>query len=293
MLNFRFKGGSYVNSNNLVLNRLFTQYVFQDLVDEKHNDIYRNIVKRYIDDPESKDNGVLISEIYSYMSRAYRNEYFYQNTLLNKLLLGKHSVNTTTALTQIPIGKSKADFILINGKAVVYEIKTELDTFERLDTQLSDYYKAFNHVCIVTCESNYDKLCSILGNNSVGIYVLTSKNTLSLRKEPKEKSEHLDYLAIFKVLHKKEFENILLKYHKKLPQTAQVFYYDECFALFKDIPLLKAYNMVLKELKKRNKIIVEEFNNVPYELKSLIYFTNPSKKDYTGLNQFLYRKFGR
>lgn len=282
-----------MNSSNLVLNRLFTQYVFHDLVKENENDIYKNIVKRYIDDPESKDNGILISEIYTYMSKAYRNEYFYQNTLLNKLLLGRHSLNTTTALTQIPIGKSKADFILINGKAVVYEIKTELDTFDRLETQLTDYYKAFNHVCIVTCESNYDKLCSILNNSSVGIYLLTSKNTLSMRKEPKEENRYLDHLAIFKVLHKKEFESILLKYHKKLPQTAQVFYYDECFDLFKEIPLLEAYNMVLKELKKRNKIIVEEFRNVPYELKSLIYFTNPSKKDYLGLNKFLYRKFGR
>ncbi|MGE5614958.1 MAG: sce7726 family protein [Bacillota bacterium] len=282
-----------MNSNNLVLNRLFTQYVFHDLVRKKDNPIYKSVIKRYINDAESKDNGILISEIYTYMSKEYRNEYFYQNTLLNKLLLGKHSVNTTTALTQIPIGKSKADFILINGKAVVYEIKTELDTFERLETQLTDYYKAFNHVCIVTCERNYDRLCSILSDNSAGIYVLTSKNTLSLKKEPKEENRYLDYLAIFKVLHKKEYENILLKYYKRLPKVAQVFYYDECFSLFKKIPLLDAYNMALKELKKRNKIIVEEFMNVPYELKYLAYFTNPSKKDYIGLNQFLNRKFGR
>lgn len=290
---FNYKGGSYVNSNNLVLNRLFTQYVLQDLIDSQANPIYGNIIKRYISDAESKDNGMLISEIYTYMSKKYRNEYFYQNTLLNKLLLGKHSINTTTALTQIPIGKSKADFVLINGKAVVYEIKTELDTFERLETQLADYYKAFNHVCIATCESNYDKLCSILGNSSVGIYVLTAKNTLNLKKEPEEENRYLDYLTIFKVLRKREFENILHKYYKRLPQAAQVFYYDECFALFTKIPLLEAYSMVLKELKKRNKINIEEFNNVPYELKSLIYFSNPSKKDYTGLTEFLCRKFER
>jgi phosphate uptake regulator len=98
---------------------------------DNNNSVYGTVVQRYVDDPEDKDNGTLISEVYRFMSKAYRNEYFYQNTLLNKLLLGKHSINTTTALTQIPISKSKADFILINGKAIVYEIKTELDTFDR------------------------------------------------------------------------------------------------------------------------------------------------------------------
>ena len=63
--------------------------------------------------------------------------------MLNKLLLGRHSINTTTALTQIPINKSKADFILINGKAVVYEIKTELDNFEFIKNTYENYN---NHV---------------------------------------------------------------------------------------------------------------------------------------------------
>ena len=151
-------------NSNMILNRLFTQYNFDDLIQGQKNDVYISVIKRFVQDPLSKNNGEIISEIYSYMSKNYRNEYFYQNTLLNKLLLGRHSINTTTALTQIPINKSKADFILINGKAVVYEIKTELDNFERLKNQINDYYKAFSHVCVVTCEEYYKKLIKILKN---------------------------------------------------------------------------------------------------------------------------------
>ena len=112
-----------MEKNNLILNRLFTQYTIDDLVENSVNDVYCTIVKRYIKDENDAKNGEIISKIYKYMSKNYRNEYFYQNTMLNKLLLGRHSINTTTALTQIPVGKSKADFIMINGKAVVYEIK--------------------------------------------------------------------------------------------------------------------------------------------------------------------------
>ena len=112
-------------NNNLILNRLFAQSLFYRLPQNPADNTYATIVQRYVSDSADKNNGQLISEIYSYMSRNYRNEYFYQNTLLNKLLLGRHSVNTTTALTQVPVGKSRADFIMINGKAVVYEIKTD------------------------------------------------------------------------------------------------------------------------------------------------------------------------
>ena len=260
-------------NSNMILNRLFTQYNFDDLIQGQKNDVYISVIKRFVQDPLSKNNGEIISEIYSYMSKNYRNEYFYQNTLLNKLLLGRHSINTTTALTQIPINKSKADFILINGKAVVYEIKTELDNFERLKNQINDYYKAFSHVCVVTCEEYYKKLIKILKNTNVGICILTNKNTLRFEKEPVADFSNITHKHLFKVLHKKEFEDILLEIFKKLPQATPAFYYDECYNWFESIPIMDAYKETLIQLKKRNKITKEEFNRVPYELKSLMSIT--------------------
>lgn len=280
--------------NNIILNRLFTQNIFFDMIYNSNNTTYGAVIQRYAIDSEDKDNGTLISEIYRFMSKGYRNEYFYQNTLLNKLLLGKHSINTTTALTQIPVGKSKADFILINGKATVYEIKTELDTFDRLGTQLKDYYKAFNHVCVVTSESHYERAASLLANTSVGIYVLNRKNRISLklRKEPILNNSTLEHTAIFKVLHKHEYENILLQYYGELPVSSQVFYYGECLKQFSQIPIIEAYNMALTQLKKRNRILINEFEKVPYELKSLIYFSKLSKSDWEELDSFLSRRYG-
>jgi hypothetical protein len=213
---------------------------------------------------------------------------------LNKLLIGKHSVNTTTALTQVPISKSKADFILINGKAVVYEIKTELDNFERLDTQIKDYYKAFSYVCVVTSESQYERAIGILKDTPVGVYVLTRNNTISakLRKEPSEECKNLSHTAIFKVLHKREYERILLHYYGYLPATSQVFYYDECLKMFSQIPIMEVYIMALSQLKGRNTIMISEFEEVPYELKSLVYFSKISDNDWAAVNSFLNNRFG-
>ena len=290
------KEGDCLPENNLILNRFFTQNVFLDMLrsSSSNNVTYGAVIKRFINDPENLENGILISGIYHFMSKSYRNEYFYQNTLLNKLLLGRHSINTTTALTQIPISKSKADFILINGKAVVYEIKTELDTFDRLETQLRDYYKGFNHVCVVTSEGQYERARTILDDTPVGIYVLTSKNTISakLRKEPVENNSSLDHTTIFKILHKQEFERILLEYYGKLPETSQAFYYGECLNQFSNIPILDAYAMSLKQLKRRNRIETSTLAQIPYELKSLFYFANPSKSEMEKLREFLKQKYG-
>jgi len=283
-----------MKSNNLILNRFFSCRVFGDVINNRYNNIFCTVVQRYINDPDNKENGDLISEIYRFMSSSYRNEYFYKNTLLNRLLLGRHSLRTTTALTQIPIGTSKADFILINGKAVVYEIKTELDTFERLDSQINDYYKAFDRVCVVTSESYFERASTLLAETPVGIYVLTAKNTLSskLKKEPIADSSKLSHISIFKVLRKCEYENILRSYFGKLPNASQVFQYSQCLEMFSKIPVHTAQTLAIKELKNRNRIIMKEIDSIPYELKTLFYFSKLSKSDQRALSCFLRKRYG-
>ena len=172
----------------------------------------------------------MISQIYNVLREGYRNEYYYKNTLLNKLLLGIHSVNTTTALTEIPIAKSKADFVLINGKAVVYEIKTELDNFDRLENQINDYYKAFDHVAVVTCKENLQvlkKKIEMIGK-PVGIYILQKRGTITTIQKPQAYSVELDAEILFKILRKQEYEEILFNKYKHLPDVSEFKYYSEC-----------------------------------------------------------------
>lgn len=256
-------------------------------MNNEENELYKKCIAHFSSEKNNRTNKEVISGIYRYLKKEYRNEYFYKNTLLNKLLLGRHSLNTTTALNEVPISKSKADFILINGKAIVYEIKTELDSLERLDSQINDYYKAFTKVCVVTHESNYEKVSKLLKDTSVGICILTKRNTISTRKEPVESNYRLDHSVMFKVLRKREFEQILINHYGKLPVTTQMNYYKACLEWFKEIEINKAHSYMVDELKKRNIKEIEEYKKVPYELKFLVYFSEFKKRDYTKLNAFL------
>lgn len=276
------------------LNRVFTRNMLRHFMDGKTDNVYATVVKRYICNPNQKKNRQLISEIYCELKNNYRNEYFYKNTLLNKLLLGVHSVNTTTALTEVPIAKSKADFVLINGKAVVYEIKTELDNLERLSSQIDDYYKAFDHVAVVTFEKNLLQLQKVLDSidKPVGIYVLRKNGKLGTIQKPQRYIEDLNKEVIFKLLRKNEYENIITHYYGYLPEVTQFKYYTACKQLFLEIPLEESYLYVLKKLKKRMQLEKQEFVKVPYELKFLAYFMELKYEDYQKLEIFLEQQYG-
>ena len=276
------------------LNRIFTRSMLRHFINGKADNVYSSVIRCYTSDAGQKNNRELISEIYCELKYAYRNEYFYKNTLLNKLLLGVHSVNTTTALTEMAIAKSKADFILINGKAIVYEIKTELDNLERLSSQIEDYYKAFDHVAVVTYEKNLSQLQKVLESidKPVGIYILRRNGKLGTIRKPQRYTSDLDREVIFKLLRKSEYEEIIAQRYGYLPEVTQFRYYSACKKMFLQIPVEESYLLVLKILKMRMQIEKEEFVKIPYELKFLAYFMELTYDDYQKLGVFLECQYG-
>ncbi len=282
------------------INRVFTRKVICDLLQGKRNDVFDYVVKRYINDVGSKDHGELISEIYAHLGKQQRNEYYYMNTLLNKLLDGIHNVNTTTALSQVRIGHSIADFVMINGEGKVYEIKSDLDNFGRLKDQLSDYYRAFSKVSVLASIhelENVKRVLSTLGNmgEAVGIYVLSEHDTIFNKersREPKEFRSKLEHESIFKLLRKCEYDNVILQCYGAVPKADPVFHFRVCLDKFKKIAILDAQNLAFQELKKRNKITVEEFEKIQPELKSVVYFSRLVSK-LPELDKVLKTKYGR
>ena len=290
-----WKEAKLVETNKMSnLNRIFTRSMLRHFINGKADNVYSSVVRRYTSDADQKNNRELISEIYCELKYAYRNEYFYKNTLLNKLLLGVHSVNTTTALTEMAIAKSKADFILINGKAIVYEIKTELDNLERLSSQIDDYYKAFDHVAVVTYEKNLSQLQKVLESidKPVGIYILRRNEKLGTIRKPQRYTSDLDREVIFKLLRKSEYEEIIAQRYGYLPEVTQFRYYSACKKMFLQIPVEESYLLVLRILKKRMQIEKEEFAKIPYELKFLAYFMELTYDDYQKLGVFLECQYG-
>ncbi|MDR1298532.1 MAG: sce7726 family protein [Deltaproteobacteria bacterium] len=285
--------------NSRAINRVFTRGVISDLLQSGSNDVFDCVVRRYVNDSESKTHGELFSEIYTHLGKEKRNEYYYMNTLLNKLLVGIHNVKTTTALSQLRIGQHIADFVMINDEGKVYEIKSELDNFDRLYDQLSDYFKAFSKVSVLAPIHELERIKRVLLDfgdmgNAVGIYVLSDRDTIFSKvhsREPEQYDVTLDHACIFKLLRKREYENAVHNYFGEIPQTTPVFHFRTCLEWFERIPILEAQKLAFTELKKRNAITTTAFSRIQSELKSVVYFSDLAKRlnDVEHMLQLQYR----
>ncbi len=277
--------------NYSILTRVFSRIVIKNLIEKRKDPIFDNAVKTFLSTTNNMTYGESFDALYNIVRLNYRNEYFYKNTLINKLLLGIHSPRTTTALTEIPIARAKGDFILINGKAVVYEIKTELDNFERLENQITNYYKVFDHVSIITCESNREYIQERYKNTPLGIYILSRRGTISELVKPKKQTSYLEPEEMFSVLRKSEFENILKDLYDKLPDVSQFVYYDACKDLFTKIDRSILYEHFVAELKKRGGKKSNNITSVPTSLRFLSYFSDFTDSQYNRLNALLFSNY--
>lgn len=271
-----------------MINKIFTVPYFDRMISENSvPESFSKCVKRYIK-TENATIGEAISEIYHFMDCEYRNEYYYKNTILNQLLIKKHDLYNTAALTELPIGDSKADFIMINGRGVVYEIKTDLDNLLRLENQIKDYYKVFSYVYVVVGNKQLSHVKEFLKDQKVGIYELTSSGKLICRKKAFYNKENLSYEAMFQVLRKAEFESILLKHFHKLPEVNSFQYYRECQKWLKRVNIITLQKDVMKCLKARTLMLVENKleEKVPYELRFYAYFSKKINSDYQELDTF-------
>ncbi len=60
----------------------------------------------------------------------------------------KDSIHDIVAF-EMSIGDSRIDICRINGKLCAYEIKTEYDNYDRLESQMKDYFNAFEKVYVI------------------------------------------------------------------------------------------------------------------------------------------------
>lgn len=233
----------------------------------------------------------VITDFYQELMHTHRNEYFYKNELLNSLLIQNGKISSCSALTELPVADSKTDMIFVdeNDVGIVYEIKTELDTLNRLESQIQDYYKAFSYMYVVTSSSHLQQLERILEESNVGIIELTNDDRLVYRKEAVYDANRLSYDVLFKILRKKEFESIVLKYFGKLPDVSDFVYYKTCLELLENLDIILFQNEVMSCLRKRNLIRnIESFtNNVPYELSFYGYFSKKYRNKWDMLGRFL------
>lgn len=275
----------------LALSRFFSASVFKDLSKTGKSEL---LSKLYLDmQPHFAPKITSDARIADIFDFAYsllkvpgnRDEYVYKNAIIQKNILGRHSLRTTSVVSEMRSLNSKVDIAVFNGTSTAYEIKSERDTLSRLEQQISDYRKTFASVNIVTLPKFIDPIIELI-HEDVGIIELSERYTLNTIRESINKTNRLDKFAIYNSLRTTEINSILKKYyHKDLPVFPNTQIRREYFKLWNDIPVEDLHHGVVNELKKsRSKSnFSDQIASLPESLKSIGVNSKFSEKEYNKL----------
>jgi len=230
----------------------------------------------------------LFQWVYAYLSSNYRNEYIYKNAIAKQVLLGAHSIEVATLLTELRVGECKADVVVLNGTSTVYEIKSELDTMERLDKQLYSYREVFDHINVITSECQYEKVKSRVADD-VGISLLDKDGTIRVVQESNSCKHTVSPSAIFDLLRKPEYTKIIQDVYGTVPDVPNTQFYASCKKLFVDLPPEKAHDLMKEALQQReDRVLLKKFlDKTPDCLYAYFLSSGIKKKDSVRLIEIL------
>ena len=232
---------------------------------------------------------------FNHKHEALFNKYSNQiiaNKLINLVLLKyypserviKHALvdflksDQDTILFEMPILSSRVDIGRINGKSYAYEIKTELDSLNRIEKQINDYSQVYEYVILVIAPVFLNEVLTLVPDYC-GIWVynhnkeskrITFTKKRSPRKSPLLNSNsqlnNLSQHSLNSILKNKNIKNIPLRKEDKIELIED---------LYKPRTINTKFKALTKQAYKNNwDFIVENYSSIlPIDVQT--FFNSP------------------
>lgn len=149
--------------------------------------------------------------VYDFLSKNQPAEYFYKNALLQRSLLSRHGSRRSRVMFEFRAGGSKLDALVVRDSMHAYEIKTELDHFRRLPTQISDYKTRFANVWILSSARQAAAL-ERSTDRSVGLAFVSSRHVFEVVREASRDTSKLKSDSILESLRRSEYVSVIRKF---------------------------------------------------------------------------------
>ncbi len=134
---------------------------------------------------------------------------------LSKKYMGR---TDEVSVFEFNVGSSRLDFARVNGSSYAYEIKTELDSLEKLEKQMIDYSKVFEYLHVVCHPDHLNKVktkvpsyCGIVTYNSEKVdfpFYYRRKRFLNPNLNSKSQLESLTTRELEKILKKEGYNSV-------------------------------------------------------------------------------------
>lgn len=272
------------------MSRLFSASVLREMAKKGYSPLF---VRLLIDTglltrltlAKIKDVRGVFEAVFADLSQlGMRDEYVYRAALTQKVLLGVHSLNTASMLTEFRVGNSRADVVILNGTSTVYEIKSERDSLVRLQSQLIDYRKVFAKIYVIAAESH---VRDVLKNtsNDIGVLSLGKKNQICTERETKERPDLVCPVSIFESLRSAEASAILQSLEIRVPDVPNTLRHGAMRECFVHLDPETVHQHMVQTLKKTRRLVSLRslVDQMPQSLKPAVLTTQLRRSDYQHL----------
>lgn len=221
--------------------------------------------------------GAAFERAHSHLAESYRSEYVYKSELVSKMIFGKHSPRTASALLELRMGASWADVLIVNGTSTTYEVKTDLDQFSRLATQLPDYTARSEYVNVVTSEKRASSAERQLPQH-IGVIAIRRTGAITTVRPAESNMDRMSARDLFSLLRTNEALEILGDVTGYVLDVAPGHAWKRARELFAKLDLPVAHKRALVELRRRGRGAAELSMSpgFPPSLRALAYGTELS-----------------
>jgi hypothetical protein len=194
------------------ISRLFSSSVIQEMARKGKSPLFTRLAtqSRLLKDFQASErvHGLFEAAFALLRREGYRHEYIYKAALTQKILLGKHSLQTASMLNEFRVGECKADLAILNGTATVYEVKSERDSLSRLERQVNAYMTVFAKVYVIAADDHIESVARTVPS-CVGVLHLNRRHQISTVQEAADEPERTSPAAIFDSIRSEEARMIL------------------------------------------------------------------------------------
>lgn len=216
----------------------------------------------------------LFERAFEDIRKHYRNEYVYKTAIANRIVFGRHSPRTAAMQVELQVGHSIVDVAVFNGTSTAYEIKTELDTTKRVNSQSADYLRAFDRVYLVTHPQFVQRFEKAV-DARVGILALTRDENLSVVRPASSNAHSISQQTVLRMLRRSEYMAAAQQIYGPQPKLPSGLLFAHYEKLFTDMSAEHAHEALVRAMHARTTepSYVEFISALPQSLRALGYAT--------------------
>lgn len=263
------------------LSRLFSAAVLRDFAKQARSPLFARLLfhtRLSASFPPEATVGTTLDDAFELLSKSkFRDDYVYRAAITEKILLGRHNLNTTTLLSEVRAGSCKADVVVLNGTSTAYEIKSERDSLCRLRNQIENYRQVFAAVNVVVSKSHLPEVLRIMPED-VGILTLSERYRFQTTRTPQNRPDRVKPTMILDILRLDEATSILSRLGYEIPDVPNTKIRSELRRIFATLEPTVVHEEAVKTLKTgRSQADLASFiSSVPASVRAASLAANPT-----------------